>query len=76
MRIIREMKQARRSEMRKRAYEMAQSGEHSNYVTISLDIENEFGEDAHFLFEHPFAKQEFNEICERAIRDRERQNAQ
>jgi hypothetical protein len=68
MRVTREMKESRRRAMRDRAIELARSGDHSSYDTIALELRVEFGEDPHFLFEHPFDKERFNQICGRAMR--------
>jgi hypothetical protein len=64
------MKEAIHSKMRARAYEMARSGEHGIYVTIEFQLRREFPLSPRFLFEHPFDKAHFDEICRGAQADK------
>ncbi len=52
--------------MRSRANELARSGQYGGYASIMAQLRSEFDRDPHFIFEHPRAKDEFDEICRRA----------
>jgi hypothetical protein len=68
MRQTREVKEAVRSAMRNRAYEMAHSGDHSMHWTIEEELRREFEPDPHFLFSSPEEKSHFDKLCQAAQR--------
>ena len=78
MRETRAMKEARLSAMTNRAYELARSGAHGNYISIEQVLMAEFGNDRdprpHAVFASPWQKTHFDQVCEAAYR--EKSNAQ